>query len=122
MEQKCSTCGILLNEDTGYWRKSRNKWQSNCKNCHNQYCSKRWIVRKKKAIEYKGGKCERCGYDKFYGALEFHHINPSEKDAEWNKIRLWGWDKMKKELDKCVCLCANCHREIHSELLLDTLN
>lgn len=35
---------------------------------------------KKMAIEYKGGKCQICGYDKCVGALEFHHLNSKEKD------------------------------------------
>lgn len=35
---------------------------------------------KHKLVEYKGGKCEKCGYNKCEGALHFHHINPDEKD------------------------------------------
>lgn len=35
---------------------------------------------KLRAIEYKGGKCECCGYNKNLSALEFHHINPKEKE------------------------------------------
>lgn len=37
---------------------------------------------KKRAVELKGGKCERCGYDKCLDALEFHHINPEEKEIK----------------------------------------
>lgn len=114
--QKCSCCGIELNEETGY-KKTSEKWQSRCKKCFNEYCIIRWIDRKKKAIEYKGGKCQKCGYDKHYGALEFHHINPSEKDCDWSKLRLKNWSKIKEELDKCICVCANCHREIHCEMV-----
>jgi hypothetical protein len=76
----------------------------------------RWINRKHKAIDYKGGKCIRCGYNKYYGALDFHHRDPSEKEANWNKIRLWSWDKVLQELDKCDLVCRNCHAEIHHEL------
>lgn len=32
------------------------------------------------AVQYKGGKCCVCGYNKYLGALEFHHLNPNEKD------------------------------------------
>ena len=28
-------------------------------------------------VDYKGGKCERCGYDKNISALEFHHLDPT---------------------------------------------
>lgn len=76
----------------------------------------RWIKIKKKAIEYKGGCCQRCGYSKYYGSLQFHHINPLEKDVSWTKLRLRSWDKIVSELDKCDILCANCHAEVHHEL------
>lgn len=77
------------------------------------YQIRRWIDRKIKAIEYKGGSCISCGYSKHYSALEFHHTNPNEKDCDWNKLRLKSWDKVLLELDKCILLCSNCHREIH---------
>lgn len=38
----------------------------------------RWIKRKLDAIEYLGGKCISCGYSKYYGALEFHHRDPTQ--------------------------------------------
>lgn len=71
---------------------------------------------KKWAIEYKGGKCYKCGYNKCIEALEFHHLNPNEKDfiiSDRNLIL--DWNIIKKELDKCELVCANCHREIHSK-------
>ena len=78
------------------------------------YQTQRWIKRKIEAIKYKGGHCINCGYSKYYGALEFHHRNPDEKEVDWAKLRLTSWEKIKLELDKCDLLCANCHREIHS--------
>ena len=40
-----------------------------------------WRKRSKlKLVEYKGGECERCGYNKCIDSLEFHHIDPNEKD------------------------------------------
>lgn len=112
--QVCSGCQKELNEDSAY-RKNAKKWQSRCRECFNVYCIERWKKRKIDAIQYKGGKCEACGYDRYYGALEFHHTDPNSKDADWNKMRLWSWDKIKAELDKCKCLCANCHREEHRD-------
>lgn len=79
-----------------------------------KYQIQRWINRKIKAIEYKGGNCSVCGYDKYYGALEFHHTNPKEKELDWNKLRLTSWENIERELDKCILLCANCHREAHA--------
>ena len=69
------------------------------------------------AIAAKGGKCEKCGYDKCMEALEFHHLNGSDKNfglSEKGYAR--AWKKVEKELEKCVLLCANCHREIHAEV------
>ena len=112
--QNCSSCGIFLNEETGY-KKTEKKWQAKCRSCFNEYCVERWKKRKIQAIEYMGGKCQKCGYNKFYGALEFHHLDPNEKDYDWGKLRKRNWSDIKLELDKCVCLCANCHRETHGE-------
>ncbi len=70
---------------------------------------------KNKAVEYKGGSCEKCGYNKCMEALEFHHIDPKEKDFGIGG-RTRSWKNVKKELDKCIMVCANCHREIHEEL------
>lgn len=67
-------------------------------------------------IAYKGGKCERCGYDKSSRALEFHHLNPSEKDFGISKVLTRSIQSLKEEADKCVLLCSNCHAEIHDEL------
>lgn len=69
-------------------------------------------------IEYKGGSCEICGYNKYNGALEFHHLDPNEKDFSISsKGYTRSWEKVKTELDKCVMLCANCHREVHAGLI-----
>lgn len=77
----------------------------------------KWLLNNKlKAVEYKGGKCIKCGYDKCINALEFHHINPLEKDINLNTRglnRKKSFEKQKLELDKCILVCANCHREIH---------
>ena len=72
---------------------------------------------KKKAVEYKGGKCQECGYDKCIRALKFHHLNPNEKDFNISGQRnIRKWDKIKEELDKCILVCGNCHDEIHEKL------
>ena len=69
---------------------------------------------KEMAIEYKGGKCEKCGYDKCKSALEFHHLDPTQKDFGVGSGHTRSWDKIKKELNKCIMVCSNCHREIHN--------
>jgi len=101
----------------------------NCKICNKEFynknaahecptCRNKKVRNKRKeyALEYKGGCCCKCGYNKCHKALTFHHINPEEKDmtlsANWEK----SFDRVKKELDKCILLCANCHAELHADL------
>lgn len=68
------------------------------------------------AVEYKGGRCHVCGYNRCIDALEFHHNNSSLKDFSISqKGYTRSWAKVKEELDKCVLLCANCHREAHAQ-------
>ncbi len=108
----CSTCQIELTEDNAY--RKGNRLTSKCKKCFNKYLVDRTIVRKMEAIEQKGGGCQKCGYNKYHGALEFHHIDPTQKDMEWRKLRQCSEKKLQEELDKCILLCANCHRETHA--------
>jgi len=72
---------------------------------------------KEKAVEYKGGVCVVCGYNRCVRAFDFHHLDPKEKDFTISKNCNKAWDKVKAELDKCVLVCANCHREIHDGLI-----
>ena len=71
---------------------------------------------KERAVNYKGGKCILCGYDRCIKALDFHHLNPKEKDFSISKNCNKAWDKVKIELDKCILVCSNCHREVHDNM------
>lgn len=68
---------------------------------------------KLKAIDFLGGKCVKCGYDKCSNALEFHHVDDRKEFGISKKGYTKSWKKIKNELKKCVLLCANCHREEH---------
>lgn len=71
---------------------------------------------KHQLIIYKGGKCQRCGYNKCEGALQFHHLDPSQKDftiGQQNINNQFDITSLYKEVDKCILLCANCHAEEH---------
>ena len=67
---------------------------------------------KQRAVEYMGSACSICGYNKSIAALDFHHTDPKEKDFGIAQIGTWTWSKIKQELDKCILVCANCHREL----------
>jgi hypothetical protein len=86
-----------------------------CKECRKDAVIDIRRRNKIKLVEYKGGKCERCGYDKCIDALEFHHLNSDEKDFGLSCGDTRSFEKLKVEVDKCVMVCANCHREIHAE-------
>lgn len=70
---------------------------------------------KRMSIEYLGGECSACGYDRCTAALEFHHISGIKEFGISEKGRTRSWQKLKIELDKCILLCANCHRELHNK-------
>ncbi len=86
------------------WYKARKRYVSN------------WRRNTKiKAIEYMGGKCKLCGYNRYVGALEFHHLDPNKKDFSISSSGdCRSWKSIQAELDKCIILCSNCHREVHS--------
>lgn len=85
-----------------------------CKDCTSAESSVRKYNFTQKCVDYKGGACEICGYDKSIGALEFHHIDRATKKFEIGKLTSKTFsDQVKKELDKCMLLCKNCHGEIH---------
>ena len=78
---------------------------------------KRRREHKLRAIAYKGGRCSACGFsDLTYPSIfEFHHLEPGGKDSGPAKLLRNSFEKAKKELDKCILLCANCHRIAHEE-------
>lgn len=84
---------------------------------------KRGLERKIYFINKFGGCCSKCGYKTNIAALEFHHVNPEEKEFQIDVRRFSNTsiDKLSKELDKCILVCANCHREIHNSELTDIL-
>jgi len=74
---------------------------------------------RKMAVDYRGGKCQLCGYSRCVEALEFHHLKDAKKDfGISDKGYTRSWSKIREELDKCMLLCANCHREVHAGLQL----
>lgn len=82
---------------------------------------KEWRKRTKKhIIEAMGGKCQICSYNKCDGALDLHHIDPSQKDFAFGKIRSTpkSWATIVIELRKCILLCCRCHRELHDGVVM----
>ena len=97
-----------------------------CANCHRirhaleAAASRHRVVQmrrdtKRRAIDLFGGLCLACGSAHPPAALEFHHPDPSKKEFAISVDGIYrSWDKVQKELENCVMLCANCHAEIHA--------
>lgn len=114
----CVTCKENLEDNSFYKLSGRLTISNHCKKCMNIATVKRHQNRKFELVSYKGGCCYICGYNKAISALEFHHTNPKDKEYDWNKLRMISLDKARSEVDKCVLLCSNCHREEHERLLI----
>lgn len=76
---------------------------------------------KERATYVLGDKCACCGYNKCIQALEFHHLNPNEKDFTFGSNPNRSWAETRNEIQKCILVCANCHREIHYGLIDNSL-
>jgi hypothetical protein len=112
----CKHCGETDPANFYVLNKSGKTNKSTCKDCHNANSKAKKDEIKIKMINYLGGKCKLCGYSLEHGsayALELHHINPKQKDANFKTFRGWKWERAKEEAKKCVLLCSNCHREEH---------
>ena len=80
-----------------------------------QAVTKRRRAVRAKLVAYKGGHCILCGYSKCVDALDLHHLDASQKEFGISSGGLTrAWSKVVAEADKCILVCANCHREIHA--------
>lgn len=113
----CTKCGKEKPLSDFNWRdKNKGTLRSECKECHTLYMKQKYQEKKDAVQNIKSNlKCAKCGYSEYAVALDFHHLDPSQKDTTVarmvaNNYRL---DKTLQEIDKCICLCANCHRIFH---------
>ena len=89
------------------------KWLSENRELYNKRSQQRRWDRKKRAVEYKGGKCENCLGIFPVECFDFHHIDKETKHKDPGLMMTHSDDSLFKELDKCILLCANCHRTEH---------
>lgn len=119
-ERYCPRCNDKKPLNEFYNRRGKEGSSVYCKKCTSNQSLERQRELKLKCVEYKGGKCQiqGCGYNRYQGALEFHHLDPEEKDFNLGELKSYSFnDKVKKELDKCMLVCSNCHREIHGGVI-----
>ena len=94
-------------ENRGYYR---------CTKCRMDGVNRKRKSLKKDLVAYKGGECEKCGYNKCVAAMDFHHKDSDDKDFALSNGNTKSWAKLRQEADKCLLLCCRCHRELHEEL------
>jgi len=87
---------------------------SNRTKCNTCFTRIRRYRMKKRAVEYLGGYCKKCGWTGNVAAFEFHHIN-GDKEFAIGSASNKSWEVIKPELDKCELLCSNCHRIEHAK-------
>jgi hypothetical protein len=124
-EKICKACRKMKPRGDYYVHRSKgrvDKIHPYCKPCANKRtavlgrkCGQAWK-------EFAGGECVRCGYNWCQDALDFHHRDPSKKEYQLAPL-IHGCmpgrnsataTKIYTEILKCDLVCANCHREIHS--------
>jgi hypothetical protein len=101
-----------------YHRKYHREWYKKNKEKRIRF-NKAWQNEQKRLYEeYKSTlKCSVCGEDETV-CLDFHHRDPNEKEFTIGMVRKnMSFENVKKEIDKCDVLCANCHRKVHAGLI-----
>jgi transposase len=84
-----------------------------CKRCRSEHVSARRRRVKRLLVDEAGGRCVLCGYDRYVGALQFHHLDPSTKSFALSVQGVArSLEKARAEAAKCVLICANCHAEV----------
>lgn len=132
MQKQCTKCKKWKDEEEFSWKnKSEGKRHSQCKECRRKADNKRYAedIKRRESIKAvhknqvnyirkyvqdikKQSKCTICGEDRWY-VLDFHHLQDKSFTIA-NKISEGcSLETMKSEIEKCIILCANCHRELH---------
>lgn len=83
-----------------------------CRVCNTERQARKVRERKRELVAAAGGACALCGYDRYLGALHFHHVDPAAKTFGIGRGRSSNWQRVIEEAAKCVLLCANCHAEV----------
>lgn len=110
--KRCPTCDVVkeVGVDFRLMKRGICSW---CIPCEKKRFWEQHRGFKQKCVDYKGSKCQLCGYQKCLAAMDFHHKDPSQKDYQISGIRTKPWEMVRTELDKCILLCRNCHAELH---------
>jgi transcription elongation factor Elf1 len=98
-------------------QKYRRDWYNNNKERAYKKVQDRKKLLQEWMQEYKSKLiCSKCE-ENHPATLQFHHVDPSEKEVTVSQTISKGWStsRIEKEISKCVVLCANCHAKHHYE-------
>jgi protein-arginine kinase activator protein McsA len=132
MKKICSVCKEEKDIIFFNWKsKKDNKKHSRCKSCQKEFDKRYYLLNEKRRtdirkradewnfelkewfIELKNGlSCKKCGDNRSH-VLDFHHVNPQEKDFTISGHTTSSREKILEEVKKCIVLCSNCHRDFH---------
>ena len=95
------------------WVRTGTDGRFRCKRCRTSAVTERRRRVKRLLVAEAGGACVLCGYDRFPGALQFHHLDPAAKSFALSVQGVArSLEKARAEAAKCVLMCANCHAEV----------
>ena len=108
MQKVCKIHGL-----TNFFQRTEGWYR--CGKCASDAVTQNRRRKKEKLVKLAGGKCSICGYCKYVGALDFHHIDPKNKEFALSVKGLsYSLESLIKEAKKCVLVCKNCHTEIEA--------
>jgi hypothetical protein len=101
---------------TEFWLEQRGIYR--CLRCRSEAVARRRRKLKAILVREAGGRCILCGYDRYVGALQFHHREDEAKEFELSARGVTrSLEAVRREAAKCVLLCANCHAEVEAGIV-----
>lgn len=131
----CTRCGVEKPlTEFNFKNKEQGKYQSQCKECQRENARKNYYQKykytsverykrnrkihrqrvKQYLDEIRAKGCIICG-ENCPCCIDFHHLR--EKTFNLAEAKEKSRISTEEELQKCVLLCANCHRKLHAGLI-----
>lgn len=112
VQKECSKHGL-----TDHAPRGKSGWR--CRRCTSEYVTMARKKHRQILLEESGSRCGICGYDKYSGALQFHHKDPTLKSFTLSgKGQTYSLARKREEAAKCILLCANCHAEVEGGITI----
>lgn len=122
MELECKSHGTTRHRMSSQGKKRGRKYE--CIACIKERQTRVRHRKKQTLLDSLGGQCVLCGYKKWVFAIDFHHMDPTQKEFELGRGNYRSIEKCLAEAKKCVPLCRNCHAEVETgcQETIDRLN